>query len=107
MMSKTYKEKTYTSYRKLVNIPANELREFAAFIKKHRRWMDTRPIEKNLRLLSKPQTQWNANDYSVANHTIKFITNMKKVKNTPAVDGCPSRRDICLMIWGHDPQGRK
>lgn len=107
MGPKLNKSKTYDTYKKLVNIPLTEIREMGTFIKKHRRFMDTRPITKNIRLLSKPQPQWNINDYTVANHTIKFITNMKKVSNTPAMDGCPSSRDMCLMIWGHDPSRRK
>lgn len=100
------KERTYQNYKKLVNMSQRDLTELGGFIKRFRKHMDVRPIEKNLRLLSKPHNEWNANDYSVANHIVNYITNMKKVKNGPSIDGCPSNRDVCLMMWGHDPRRR-
>lgn len=101
------KSKTYKEYKQYVNMSQKELAELGGFIKKFRKHMDINPITKNLRLLQKPREQWNANDYSVANHVVKYIVNMKKVKNGPSYDGCPSNRDVCLMIWGHDPTRRK
>lgn len=83
-----------------------DLIELGNVIKKFHKHMDIRPIKKNLRLLNRPQNQWNANDYSVAKHIINYIINMKKVKNEVSIDGLPTKRDVCLMIWGHNPGGK-
>jgi len=107
MKKDALKERVYQNYKTLVNIPTKDLTELGGFIKNFRKHMDIRPIQKNIRLLQKPKADWNVHDYSSANKVIQFITNMKKVSNGPSYDGCPSNRDMCLMIWGHDPRRKK
>jgi hypothetical protein len=81
-----------------------ELTELGRYVQRYRKHMTTRPIEKNIKLLSKPLSEWSMTDVSVANHIVYYISEMRKVPNGMSVDGVPSNRDVCLMMWGHDPR---
>ena len=65
------------------------------------------PIRRNLRLLSKPKSQWSSGDVIDAKKTIAFIARMKKVKAGDKVKGCGlSKRTISLLNWAYDPRKR-
>lgn len=96
-------DRVYSKFKDTVNMSASELE----------RWADTdcskeasdsrAPIDRNLRLLRKPKSEWTNNDIEDANRTISFVSRMRgSEQGDPAAEGCPSARDISLRNWAFD-----
>ena len=61
-------------------------------------------IARNLELLETPKSEWTAKHLRNAKRAISFIERMRNgEQGDPAREGCPSKRDISLKNWAHDP----
>lgn len=57
-----------------------------------------------IRLLGTKLEDWNSQDFADAGDVVGFISRMSKMEQgEPAREGCPSKRDISLLNWGHNP----
>ena len=95
----------YSSWRALVNMSASQLESWSKNECSKRASLDPKAvITRNLRLLRTNKADWTSKDIKDANRAISFISRMKGMpKGEPVVQGCPSKRDISLKNWAHDP----
>lgn len=95
----------YTAWRAAVNMSASELEAWAENPASRLASVDPAAvIERNLRLLRKPKGEWDARDVRDAKRTASFVARMRKMpRGKPARKGMPSKRDISLRNWAHDP----
>jgi hypothetical protein len=100
-------DEAFAEYHDAVNMTHAELKAWADTECSHLASEDRSPVERNLRLLSKPKDEWNARDAADARKTVAFIARhlaQRDGPGEPADEGCPSKRDIALMNWAHDPR---
>jgi len=95
----------YATWRKTVNMSASELERWSKNPCSRKASLNpTAVINRNLRLLRKKKSEWNARDIRDANRTISFVSRMKGMpKGKPVTEGCPSKRDISLKNWAYNP----
>ena len=95
----------YSSWRALVNMSASQLESWSKNECSKRASLDPKAvIARNLRLLRTNKADWTSKDIKDANRAISFISRMKGMpKGEPVVQGCPSKRDISLKNWAHNP----
>lgn len=94
----------YSKYKEVTNMSYSELMAWSQTECSKKASLDRSPIERNLRLLSKPKSEWTSKDISDANRTISFVSRMKGAEQgEPAAKGCPSKRDISLKNWAYNP----
>lgn len=100
-------DEVYKKYRTTVNMSASELRAWSKTDCSKKASQDRSPIERNIKLLETPKSQWGASEVRQANRTISFVSRMRGVEDgEPAEKGCPSKKVISLKNWGYDP-GKK
>lgn len=99
-------KQVYDKYYRSVNMSYPELSRWSLSPCSRKASLDRKPINRNLRLLSKPLSSWTSYDASEANKTISFIARMKKVKDGRNVSkDCPySKKFISLKNWAYDPR---
>jgi HK97 family phage prohead protease len=57
-----------------------------------------------IRLLGTKLEDWNSQDFADAGDVVGFISRMSNMEQgEPVREGCPSKRDISLLNWGHNP----
>ncbi len=95
----------YAAWRAAVNMTAAELEAWADNPASRLASVDhAAVIERNLRLLRKPKSEWDERDVRDAKRTASFVARMREMpRGKPARKGLPSRRDISLRNWAHDP----
>jgi hypothetical protein len=100
-------DEVYSEWSDAVNMTASELRRWSK--NPCSREASLEPVsvmERNLRLLERNKSEWTENDISDAKRTISFVARMR---GTDSADldggpyGCPSKRDISLLNWAHNP----
>jgi len=100
-------DEAFAKYHATVNMGEAELRAWAATEWSKKAGVDRSPIERNLRLLSKPKAKWTAADARAAMRTVSFVARMKgNARGEPVkIDGRegPSKRDISLKNWAFNP----
>jgi hypothetical protein len=97
-------DEVYSKYKQVTNMSYSELEAWSKTECSKKASLDRGPIERNLRLLSKPKSEWTAKDVSDANRTISFVSRMRGAEQgEPAAEGCPSKRDISLRNWAYNP----
>lgn len=97
-------DEVYTRYRQTVNMSATSLENWSNNDCSRRASLNRSPINRNLNLLRKKKSEWTAADARSANRTISFVERMRGMpKGEPAVQGCPSKRDISLRNWAFNP----
>lgn len=101
-------DEVYSKYHDIVNMSASELEAWAENECSKNASLDRSPIERNLKLLRTPKSEWGQNEVTQANRTISFVSRMKGAEQgepTKTSDGrsCPSKRDISLKNWAYDP----
>lgn len=95
----------YAAWRDAVNMTASELEAWAKTEESRLASVDPAAvIARNLRLLRKPKSAWDARDVADAKRTVSFVARMKKMpQGEPVRKGMPSKRDISLRNWAYDP----
>jgi hypothetical protein len=97
-------DEVYAKYHDTVNMSYSELEAWSKTECSKKASLDRSPISRNLKLLSKKKSDWGASDIKSANRTISFVSRMKGAEQgKPAVQGCPSKRDISLKNWAYNP----
>ena len=98
-------DEVYGAWRKLVNMSASELESWSKNECSRKASVDPAAvIKRNLRLLRTNKGDWTSQDIKDANRAISFISRMTGMpQGDPAIKGCPSKRDISLKNWAHDP----
>jgi hypothetical protein len=102
----------YSKYHATVNMSASELESWSNNECSKNASLDRSPIERNLKLLRTPKSQWGQNEVTQANRTISFVSRMKGAEQgepTKTNDGkaCPSKRDISLKNWAYNPTNNR
>lgn len=98
-------DQVYSKYKRTVNMTYSELLRWSNTECSRKASLDRSPIQRNLRLLSKPKSKWTIRDIKDANKTIAFVARMKKVKQGKPIKECGlSKRDISLLNWAFDPR---
>ena len=97
-------DEVFTKYKAAVNMSFSELERWAANECSREASVDRKPINRNLRLLSKNKAEWTLNDVEEANKTIAFIARMIEVEEGEQVsEDCPySKKYISLKNWAYD-----
>lgn len=93
-------------FRESVNMSPSEIREHAEGACSKEASIKRRTvINRVLRLLEKPQGDWDASDYTDAAKVIGYIARASKIKaSEPASSDCPRPvNTYALMNWGHNP----
>lgn len=97
----------FARYHEAVNMGAAELEAWAETKWSRKASLDRTPIERNLRLLRKRKEDWTLADAATAMRTVNFVSRMRGAEQGEPVkiDGRegPSKRDISLKNWAHDP----
>lgn len=96
-------DEVFSRYHKLANMSASELERWSKTECSKKASVDRSPIQRNLRLLRKNKADWTNKDIKNANRTISFISRMKGNERGKPIGDCPSKRDISLKNWAHDP----
>ena len=98
-------DKAYSKYKKSVNMTYSQMKKWAANPWSKKASLNRAPINRNLRLLKKPESKWTKQDIKDAKKTIAFNSRMKKVsKGKPVNKSIPlSKRDISLRNWAWNP----
>lgn len=98
-------DEVYGAWRKLVNMSASELRRWGETECANKASLNPGAVRaRNLRLLETPKSEWNNSHIRAANRAISFISRMSKMEQgEPVSEGCPSKRDISLKNWAHNP----
>lgn len=94
----------FAKYKKTVNMSYSELKTWSENDCSKEASVDRKPINRNLRLLSKKKAEWTLNDVEDANKTIAFISRMKEGDEGDNVsEECPySKKYISLKNWAYD-----
>lgn len=105
LASDTEKDRVWRKWKSSVNMTAKELRDWKSnFCSQRASINPNEVIDRNLRLLEKPQFKWDSQDVQDAKRTISFIARMRNARQgQPQPGGCPSKRDISLKNWAFDP----
>lgn len=101
-------DEVYSKYHDIVNMSASELEAWSENECSKNASLDRSPIERNLKLLRTPKSEWGQSEVTQANRTISFVSRMKGAEQgepTKTSEGraCPSKRDISLKNWAYDP----
>ena len=101
-------DKVYSEYKKSVNMTYTQMKKWAANPWSRKASLTRRPVNRNLRLLKKPKSEWDSRDIRDAKKTIAFNSRMKKIsKGKPVSKDIPlSKRDISLRNWAWNPNKR-
>lgn len=102
-------DEVFKKYHETVNMSYSELKKWQENPKSKLASLSRAPINRNLKLLSKPKEKWNSFDIKNANKTIAFVNRMKNAEQgeNVKVDGKDmgiSKRDISLKNWAFDPK---
>ena len=103
-------DEVWSRWKGLANMTASELEAWSENPCSRKASLDpSAVINRNLRLLRKNKGEWDARDVRDANRAISFISRMRGAEQgEPVSEGCPSKRDISLKNWAHDPRkGRR
>lgn len=104
--SEEEKARIRREFRESVNMSPSEIREHAEGACSKEASIKRRTvINRVLRLLEKPQGDWDASDYTDAAKVIGYIARASKIKaSEPASSDCPRPvNTYALMNWGHNP----
>jgi len=98
--------KVYRKYRNSINMTFQELRIWKNNPKSKEASLSRNPINRNIKLLATPKTQWTVRDVENANRTISYIARAKGIekqykKNNPKDKSLTPNR-IALRNWGYD-----
>jgi len=99
-------DEVYRKWNRLANMSASDLRAWSETECSRLASVDpVAVIARNLELLETKKDDWTEKHIKNANRAISFIERMRNgEQGEPARDGCPSKRDISLMNWAHDPR---
>lgn len=102
------RDEVHAAWKKLANMTATQLKTWAQNpCSKRASVSPAAVIKRNLELLETPKADWRPKHVRNANRAISFIERMRGAEQgEPAVQGCPSKRDISLRNWAHNPGGR-
>lgn len=93
-------DQVYKAYKANTNMSCSSLKAWSKTDCSKKASLSRGPIQRNLRLLCKPKSEWTSKDVKDAKRTIAFNQRMKGMpKGKPAAKGCPSKRDISLKNW--------
>lgn len=104
--SEEEKARIREEFRESVNMSPSEIREHAKGACSKEASIKRRTvINRVLRLLEKPQGDWDASDYTDAAKVIGYIARASKIRaSEPASSDCPRPvNTYALMNWGHNP----
>ena len=104
--SEEEKARIRKEFRESVNMSPSEIREHAeGACSKEASVKRQTVINRVLRLLEKPQGDWDASDYTDASKVIGYIARASRIKaSEPASSDCPRPvNTYALMNWGHNP----
>lgn len=97
-------DEVYSKYRDTVNMSYSELKAWSETDASKLASQDRSPIERNLRLLQKPKSEWTNQDIKDANRTISFVSRMSAGEQGEEYkDSGYSKRDISLKNWAFNP----
>jgi len=101
-------DEVYSDWEDAVNMTASQLRSWSGNPCSREASVDPEAvIERNLRLLETPKSEWDQSDIDDANRTISFISRMKGMRpDGDASDGshgCPTDWAISLLNWAYNP----
>lgn len=98
-------DEAYRAWRDAVNMTAAELEAWGKTEASRLASVDpSAVIERNLRLLRRPKSEWDERDIRDSRRTVAFIARMKEMpRGEPVRKGMPSKRDIALRNWAYDP----
>lgn len=104
-VDKRVRDEVYAEYKRSVNMSYAQMKKWAANPWSRKASLTRGPVNRNLRLLSKPKKDWTWRDVRDARKTIAFNARMKKVENgRPVSKDVPlSKRDISLRNWAWNP----
>ena len=96
----------YRRWNVLANMSAGDLRAWSETECSRLASVDPAAvIARNLDLLETRKDDWGEKQVENAKRAISFIERMRNgEQGEPAKEGCPSKRDISLLNWGHDPR---
>ena len=102
-------DEVFTKYKQSVNMSYSQLKSWAENDCSKKASVDRKPINRNLRLLSKKKAEWTLKDVEDANKTIAFIARMRKVEDGKNVsEECPySKKYISLKNWAYDMRNQR
>ncbi|MCA9485658.1 MAG: hypothetical protein KC506_02335 [Nanoarchaeota archaeon] len=91
----------FLEYKRAVNMTYSQMKKWADNPWSRKASLTRGPVKRNLRLLSKPKSDWTRKDIRDAKKTIAFNSRMKKVsQGKPVRKDVPlSKRDISLRNW--------
>jgi len=95
----------YSRWNRLANMSASALRKWSENECSRLASVDpSAVIARNLELLETSKDDWTPKHLRNAKRAISFIERMRNgEQGDPAREGCPSKRDISLKNWAHDP----
>jgi HK97 family phage prohead protease len=101
----------YSDFQQAVNMSASQIKrwgdtECAGLASQTDDGGDGPSVVRNrvIKLLETPKSEWGADEFEMAGRVVSFISRMKgNEQGEPVKEGCPSKRDISLMNWGHNP----
>ena len=99
-------DEVYSKWNRLANMSASDLRAWSETECSRLASVDPAAvIARNLDLLETKKGDWTQKHIDNANRAISFIERMRNgEQGEPAREGCPSKRDISLKNWAHDPR---
>ena len=99
-------DEVYSKWNRLANMSASDLRAWSETECSRLASVDPAAvIARNLDLLETKKGDWTEKHIKNANRAISFIERMRNgEQGEPAREGCPSKRDISLKNWAHDPR---
>jgi len=100
-------DEVYSDWSEEVNMTESELREWSGNPCSREASLDSEAvIERNLRLLETPKSEWSEEDIKDAERTVSFISRMRPNEPDSPRDGpfgCPSEWAISLLNWAYNP----
>lgn len=96
-------DETYAEYKSQTNMTYSELLAWSRTPCSRKASLDRRPIRRNLKLLSKPKSQWNKADMREAKKAISYLKRAKKIRSNNFVKECGyTVNEIALKNWAWD-----
>jgi len=96
-------EDAYAAYHDAVNMTASQLRRWAETECSRKASVSRAPIQRNLRLLSTPKSDWTDDDAADAMRTVSFVGRMRGAMGDPAntiSEECPfTKAEVSLANW--------
>lgn len=95
----------YEKFQDMVNMSASEIEEWGEKECSDKASQDPDKVRgRVISLLRTNKEDWGDSEYDDAGRVISFVSRMKGVDggDKPSED-CPTKRDISLMNWGHNP----